>query len=122
MSPKTKVLYIDDEEVNLELFEVLFRDKYQVSIAESGADGLKILQTIQDIKLVVCDMKMPKMNGLEFVRIAKPQYPDVVFILLTGYELTDEVQMMINSKQIAKYIRKPYRKNEIEAVFSKYIG
>ena len=122
MSVKTKVLYIDDEIVNLELFQVLFSDKYQVAIAASGMDGLTILQNNPDIRLVVCDLKMPKMNGLEFIRLAKPQYPEIVFMLLTGYELTDEIQMMINSKHIAKYIRKPYRKGEIEAVFGSYIS
>lgn len=111
---KNKVLYVDDEVVNLKLFEIIFRKKYNVIIAESGAQGLRILENTPDIPIVVSDMRMPEMSGIDFIKKAKAFYPDKIFFILTGFEITDEIQDAIESGIILQYFRKPLNKTEIE--------
>jgi len=69
MNEHHTILYVDDEPINLELFEMNFQKRFNVLKALSGAEGLKILESKADISFVVSDMKMPGMSGLEFITI-----------------------------------------------------
>jgi two-component system, response regulator, stage 0 sporulation protein F len=122
MSGKTKILYIDDEEVNLQLFEYHFSAKYDVIIECCGLNGLDCLEKYPDIKVVISDMKMPQMTGLEFVSIAKEKYRNKIYFILTGYWITDEIKMAIESKLIANYFSKPFNKNDLEIAIDKAIN
>ncbi len=62
------ILYVDDEQTNLVLFEYSFKDLYNVITANSGEEGLlKLKDYKDDIIVVISDMRMPKMNGIEFI-------------------------------------------------------
>lgn len=108
MSTEPTILYIDDEPVNLELFEILFEDEYNVITAESGVEGLDKLADNDDISIVISDMKMPQMNGLEFIGKARILFPDITYIILTGYDITKEIIAAIESNIVKKYICKPF--------------
>jgi len=114
MGEKIKILYIDDEEINLELFEYNFSDKYDVITGCCGLTGLECLQKYPDIKVVISDMRMPKMSGLEFVKKAKNLYGDKKYYILTGFDITEEIQKALDSKLILNYFRKPFNIKEIE--------
>jgi CheY-like chemotaxis protein len=64
MSEKKQILYTDDEEINLKLFEFNFSKKYDVITAINPQEGLDCLKVMPNIKVVISDMKMPGMNGL----------------------------------------------------------
>jgi two-component system, response regulator, stage 0 sporulation protein F len=117
MSDKLKLMYVDDEEMNLKLFELNFNRKYEVITAESGISALIFLEEHLDTEIVLSDMKMPVMTGLEFIKRAKLKYPDIKFYILTGYDITDEIQEALDSKLILKYFRKPFNFNEIDNAF-----
>lgn len=108
------ILYIDDESINLMLFEKLFNRKYRVITAESGFTGLKILKDNPNLEVVITDMKMPLMNGLEFIIKARTLYPDIHYYILTGYEITIQIQESLDNGLIQKYFRKPFDMTEIE--------
>jgi two-component system response regulator (stage 0 sporulation protein F) len=114
MSEKTVVLYVDDEPINLMLFELNFAKTYTVIKAESGYEGLEKLANYPDIKIVVSDMKMPGMNGIEFIRKAKNNFQSINYFILTGFEITEEIADALNEKLINKYFRKPFNMKEIE--------
>lgn len=114
MSEKTKILYVDDELINLQLFNIIFSEKYDVSIADSGQKGLELLDKNIGIKVVVSDMKMPNMNGIEFIKKAKERHPIIKFYILTGFEITEEIQTAINSELILKYFMKPLNNIDID--------
>jgi two-component system, response regulator, stage 0 sporulation protein F len=118
MSDKLKIMYVDDEEMNLKLFELNFNRKYEVITSESGIDALNLLEEHPDLKMVISDMKMPIMNGLEFIKKAKEKYPDIKYYILTGYDITDEIQAALNSKLILKCFRKPFGFNEINMMIN----
>ncbi|MCG8688606.1 MAG: response regulator [Desulfobacterales bacterium] len=103
------VLLVDDEEriltVGREICKAL---GYKVMTAGSGKEALQIYSEKQDeINLVVLDMIMPEMNGLETFLALKKQNPDIKVLLSTGYSIDEKAQEML--KQGCKgYILKPY--------------
>ena len=66
-----RVLFVDDDEAMLERVEHSFRDRFDVCLAKSGEDGLDQLRTGAEPAVVVSDLYMPRMNGLEFIREAR---------------------------------------------------
>lgn len=114
MSEKCTVLYVDDEPINLQLFKLLLGDKYNVITAISGEQGLEMLEKNSQITVVFSDMKMPEMNGLEFITTAKEKYSNLRYYILTGYEITDEITNAIQENIILKYLKKPFNIKEIE--------
>jgi len=114
MDEMIKVLYVDDEPINLMLFKTMLRKKYDVITTDSGINGLEELSNNPSIRVVISDMKMPGMNGLEFIMKAKKQYPNVIFCILTGYEITDEIMQALETNLIYQYFQKPFRVAEIE--------
>ncbi|HCY00916.1 MAG TPA: response regulator [Bacteroidales bacterium] len=114
MSEKIKMLYVDDESINLQLFEVNFSENYTVLTADNGFSGLELLENDTDISVVISDMRMPKMDGLEFIKKARDKFPQKRFYLLTGFDMTDEIKEALDKGLIIKCFRKPYNKNEIE--------
>ncbi|MBP1668749.1 MAG: response regulator [Bacteroidetes bacterium] len=114
MNQTPALLYVDDEPLNLTLFEINFRKKYTVRTALSGEKGLEILRSEPSIAVVITDMKMPGMNGIEFIRKAKENFPEIVFFILTGYEITGEIIQALEEKLIHKYFKKPFLMKEME--------
>ena len=117
-----KVLYVDDERINLMLFEAHLDKRYIVLTADSGAEGLAVLKENSDIRVVVSDMKMPHMNGIEFIKKALEIAPDTVFYILTGFEITEEIQQALDEGLIRKYFRKPFNIREISAEIDRGLG
>ena len=114
MTSKTKILYVDDEPINLRLFEINFSKKYEVHSASDGYQGLELLATNPEILAVISDMKMPGMSGLEFIRKAKERFPSKKYYILTGFEITPEIKAAIDNGLILKYFRKPFDPKEVE--------
>lgn len=114
MDNTIKILYVDDEPINLMLFEKMFKIKFSVITAASGFKGLEILEKFADIKVIISDMKMPEMTGIQFIKKAKVLYPEILFFILTGYEITEEIQQSLEDGLILKYFQKPFNMVEIE--------
>lgn len=108
-----QLLYIDDESINLLLFEANFEKHFKITTAISAERGLEILAENPQIKVIISDMKMPGMDGLEFVRRAKKLYPNKLFYLLSGYDLTPDTSQAIDEGIILNYFMKPFNIEEI---------
>ncbi len=114
MEKKQTILYVDDEEMNLLVFEANFVGKFNIITAKSGFEGIKIIENKPDIPIVISDMKMPEMNGIEFIKTANKQFPNIVYFILTGFEMTDEISLAIDDKLINDYFKKPFNRQKIE--------
>jgi len=114
MDQKTKILCVDDEFFNLQLFRINLRKKYDVLMAENGFEALKILENHPEIKVVFSDIKMPLMDGMEFMELANERYKDKMFFVITGFEKTDEILAAINNGLVVRYFSKPYSFTEID--------
>lgn len=114
MNNKIKILYIDDEEINLELFEFNFSSKYDVITGCCGKKGLECLEKHPDVDVVISDMKMPGMDGLEFIRQAKARFKDIKYFILTGYDISQQIRNALDSHLILGYFQKPFDIHKIE--------
>jgi response regulator RpfG family c-di-GMP phosphodiesterase len=107
------LLFVDDEAGILSALRRLFRPfGYRILTAESGADGLDILAA-EDVDLVISDMRMPVMDGANFLRQVRARWPGVVRLLLTGYADMASTIDAINHGEIYRYISKPWNDDEI---------
>jgi response regulator RpfG family c-di-GMP phosphodiesterase len=114
MNNNITLLYVDDEPMNLQLFKYTFQGKFNVLIADSGKEGLKYLKECPEISVVISDMKMPELSGIEFIKLAKKRYPDITYFVLTGYGESIDIQEALNSRLVSKCLSKPFCKEEIE--------
>ena len=118
-----KILYVDDEPINLKLFELAFKSVYHVLTALSAGEGLEILEDNPEIEIIVSDLRMPEMDGLEFIKIIKEQDPHKICLLLTAYIESDVMLEGFNKDLLFRYITKPWNKEEmaetLQAAFEK---
>jgi two-component system, response regulator, stage 0 sporulation protein F len=108
------ILNVDDEPINRMLFKSIFKNKYNVLTAESGSSGLELLRDNADIDVVISDMKMPGMNGIEFISKARELYPGIIYFILTGFDITPEIQKSLETGLICKCFKKPLNLKEID--------
>ena len=107
------LLLVDDEANILSALKRLFRPLgYRTLTAESGKEGLSVLER-EKVDLVISDMRMPEMNGAQFLEQVRLKHPDTVRILLTGYADIGSTIDAINKGQIYRYISKPWEDNDI---------
>ncbi len=112
---KIKILYVDDEESNLFIFKVNFERKYPVITAISGEEGLEKLSDHPDeIIVVISDMRMPSMNGVEFIRKARETHDNIFYYILTGYDFNEDIEEALKAGEIQKFFKKPFDIQEIE--------
>lgn len=113
MTKEIRLLYVDDEPVNLQLFEIVFKSNFQVLTAESGAAALDKIKQDPEISVIISDMKMPGMNGIEFIQQAKKNLPEIPYFILTGFDMNEEIHAALQNKMILKCFKKPLNKEEI---------
>ncbi|GMR19468.1 MAG: response regulator [Gammaproteobacteria bacterium] len=107
------LLFVDDEANILSSLKRVFRPLgYRIFTALGGAEGLAIMEQ-ENIDLVITDMRMPEMDGAEFLQQATQRWPNTMRILLTGYaDLTSTISA-VNKGKIYSYISKPWEENDI---------
>lgn len=118
---KETILYVDDEEINLELFIANFEDDYNVLTAKSAKEGLELIKTHSNINIIVSDVKMPEMNGFEFIKRIKLFAPDKVCIVLSAFLMNDFCEGSVNEKDIYRYLNKPWRRHDMQQVITEAI-
>lgn len=113
MGQMHNILYVDDEPINLILFKAVFKNTFVVHTSSCGEDGINFLKENDQIKVVLSDMKMPGMNGLEFIQKARELFPMIKYFMLTGYDITPEIQESIDNGLVCKCFKKPMNIQEI---------
>ncbi|MUT66963.1 response regulator [Paenibacillus sp. NEAU-GSW1] len=118
-----KVLIIDDEEPLREAIRILGNwEKFaveEVLEAENGKLGLEMLASSK-IDLVMVDMKMPEMNGIQFLQQMERQYPDLLTIVISGYNDFDYTRQAIRSK-VVDYLLKPINRQDLNSALGKAV-
>lgn len=110
---KRNVLFVDDESKILTSIKItLHREPYRVYTAESGAEALELLKSVT-IDVIISDMRMPEMDGIEFLKRARPLAPEAVLMILSGYSDISKIMEAINEQHIWRYICKPWKKEEL---------
>jgi len=108
------VLYVDDEPINLKVFEANFRNKYRVICCSSGAEALAVLASRGgEIGVLLSDQRMPGMTGVELLEKARELAPDTQRMLLTAYSDMQAVMDAVNRGQVSRYFVKPWVKEDL---------
>ena len=105
--PKPKVLFVDDEEAILKAFKLNLGRKYSVFIAESGNEGLRVIEEEGPFEVIVSDFSMPGMNGADFLEKVREQNKEVVTMLLTGQANFDDLCDVVRRGEIFRLLGKP---------------
>ena len=104
---KYDVLFVDDEPIALQSFERQLKKRFSIRTAGSAAEALAILQVDGPCAVIVSDMRMPGMDGIQLFSRVKDLYPDTVRIMLTGNADQETAIEAVNSGQIFRFLTKP---------------
>ena len=122
MTETVKILCVDDEPNVLKSLKRLFIDEdYEIFSANSGEEGLALLEEQWDTQIVISDYRMPGMNGVDFLKKVYEGWPDTIRIVLSGFADTASVVAAINEGQIYKFIGKPWNDEELKDTVSRAV-
>jgi CheY-like chemotaxis protein len=114
---KPKLLVVDDDPTILRAFERVFRRRYAVTTAPSGAEAIGLLAR-EPFDVAFVDYSMPGMTGLELVAILEERFPEVARAMLTAYADLPEVAAL-RDRRVVAVLRKPWETGEVEAAVSR---
>ena len=110
------VIYVDDEQNNLNSFRASFRREFRVHTAINAVEALKVLRKNEEIKVIISDQRMPDVSGIEFFDKIRSLYPNKVRIIITGYSDISTAIDSINKGEVYRYINKPWKTEDIRLV------
>ena len=120
---RTRVLIIDDEaSVRQILNRALRRDGYQVDAVANGETGLDCLSS-KAYDLILCDIRMPKLDGPDFYRQVRDKYPHLApkIIFMTGDTLSPSTRFFLNDVN-PPYLNKPFELHDLEHIVQQTLG
>ena len=105
---RAKLMIVDDDpEVRIIVAEFLEDFGYHVIQARGGAEALQLLAQTPDLRMIITDIRMPDMSGIELADLATQRQRDLKIILISGYFVSQQVDR--------RFLRKPFRMRELEA-------
>lgn len=111
------LLFVDDEPLVLQSLSATFRKEYNVFQATSGQAAIEIIRQ-HPIHVILCDQRMPGMQGHEVLRVIKSISPSTIRILLTGYSDLDAIMNSVNSGEVFRYLTKPWKVSQLRQTVS----
>jgi signal transduction histidine kinase len=116
MDKEINVLILDDEKHLLEsLKRLFFKEDFQIFTTSNHQEAMDVIGK-EKIKLVVTDQRMPELTGIEFLKIVKTKYPDIIRILMTGHADLQAAEDAINLGGVYRFINKPWNPDELKSV------
>lgn len=114
---KPRILAVDDEESIREFLEIMLKKEgYDVTTAVDGAQAIDLLKK-KSFDMVISDMQMPNVTGIELLKHVKDNYPDLVFMIITAFGTT-ETAVEAMKLGAYDYITKPFKIDEVRIVIS----
>ena len=102
-----KILFVDDDPNILSAFQRQLRKQFKIKIASSGDEGLTLMRTEGPFAVVVADMRMPKMDGVEFLKRVQKESPNTVRLMLTGNADQQTAIDAVNEGEVFRFLTKP---------------
>ena len=109
---KSRILVVDDEESIREFLEIMLKKEgYEVTTAEDGAKAKEVLAK-KSFDMIISDLQMPHVTGIELLKHVKEAYPEVVFMLITAFGTT-ETAVEAMKMGAYDYVTKPFKIDEV---------
>ena len=110
-----KLLFVDDEPNILSGIQRQLRKEYEILTAAGGAAGLDVLSAEPDVAVIISDMRMPEMNGAQFLAKARTVRPDAVQMILSGQAELDATIQAVNEGSLFRFLTKPCERDVLVA-------
>lgn len=111
-----RVLFVDDDPMLLTSMKRCLGMQFDLETAPSGPEGLRAIEEASEpFPVVITDMRMPVMDGIEFLRRAKEVSKDSIYMMLTGNQDVQTAIRAVNEGQVARFLNKPCDPSEISA-------
>jgi CheY-like chemotaxis protein len=122
-SPRHRVLIIDDENLVVALLRRILESEYDVVTANSGSEGLEQLETDGPFGVVLCDLMLPDISGIEVYHRVERRSPELAarFVFLTGGIFPDGTTAPLDDLPNPR-VRKPFDAQSIRAVVREQLG
>ena len=123
--PKGKILIIDDESDVRDVLKFhLSENNYQIIEAENGQEGMDLLKSgdnLSNVGVIICDIRMPKVNGIECIQYIRQEAPGIPIVVVTGFP---DTQMAVNllNEGVKEYLVKPVEKEKLVATVEKLVA
>ncbi|MEY2409956.1 MAG: hypothetical protein QOF48_2626 [Verrucomicrobiota bacterium] len=104
---KEKILFVDDDAPTLQYFRLALGGQFNITTAQQGAEGLDLIRAAGPFAVVISDLQMAEMNGVEFLQEVKIQSPETVRMILTGYAAAETAIQLVNEAGIFRFLTKP---------------
>jgi DNA-binding NtrC family response regulator len=112
MADRPSILVVDDELLIRDLLYDFFSEQgWQITVAECAEKALELLES-KEVDLVLSDIKMPDMDGLQFAQALRNQYPELPVVLMTGFPSVDSAVAALRTR-VEDYIVKPFNINQL---------
>ncbi len=123
--PKGRILVIDDEADVREVLRLHLESAgFNVLEAENGEEGIKTLRSgdnMINVGLILCDIRMPKVNGVECVDFLRREAPGIPVVMVTGYPDTEMATSFLK-KGVKDYLVKPVEKEKLLSVVDRIVA
>jgi len=110
---KAKILFVDDEQFILDGIRRQLHAKYDLHVALGGVKGLEILRSGTPFQVIVADMRMPEMDGIEFLNRAKEINPSAILMMLTGNSDRQTAKDAVDLGHVFHFLTKPCSDSEL---------
>lgn len=123
MTPPTKkknILYVDNEEESLTTFKAIFRRDYNI-FTTSQPLMVPLMIYKYDINVLLSDMGIPFINGIDLFTFIAEENDDILRILVTGSVMEDKKKELIENNIIHAWVNKPWEKENLEQIISTYL-
>ena len=118
---KSNIIIVDDTSEVLSSFKrELRKEPYNVFYASGGEEALEILSE-NPCKLIISDIKMPKMDGFELLAKVQDLYPDMIRVVLSGHSDVKLILNLVNKGGIYRYLTKPWEMGDIKSTIRQCI-
>src|SRR6188474_3358795 len=115
-----KILVVDDELGPRESLRMLLKPAYQIHTADSGRAALALLPEVRP-DIIILDIKMPEIDGLEVLRRVKRHDPTIEVVMITAYASLETVKMALTHGAF-EYLIKPFSRQDLEDVVRRALG
>jgi len=113
---KLKMLYADDEPINLSHFAMFFRDDFEVLTALNPEEAMAHVARHNDIAITVSDQRMYGMTGVQLLDKIREKLPHTVSIIFSAYNITEDMVEAINGGRIMTCMLKPWRMDRLQQI------
>ncbi len=119
---KQTILVVDDEPINRTLVARVLQSRYNIAEAGTVAEAVSLLEKqASTISLILCDYLMPGDLGTELASVVKEKWPNITFLLLTGYDTDETIERALEDGSVCEILAKPWRSRALKELLLKWL-